>query len=259
MATSAIHKRLFFVGGNWKCNGTKDVVNKLVKDINESKYPGRDRVETVIAPTFIHLPLVSSTIRADVAVAAQNCYFESKGAFTGEVSPDQLHDLGIPWVIIGHSERRDIFKETDELIGKKVTAALKVGLKVIACLGERLEDREQGKTEEVVFRQMRALAGAINDWTNVVIAYEPVWAIGTGKTATPEIAQEVHASLRKWLTTNVNDATAQKTRIIYGGSVKGQNCADLAKQVDVDGFLVGGASLISSEFATIVNSSLCKN
>lgn len=176
----------------------------------------------------------------------------AKGAFTGEISPAMLKDIGADWVIIGHSERRQIFNETDELIAEKTAHALAEGLKVIACIGETLQEREAGQTEAVVFRQSKALAATIKDWTNVVVAYEPVWAIGTGKTATPAQAQEVHAALRKWFAENVSPAVSAAVRIQYGGSVTAANCKELASQPDIDGFLVGGASL-KPEFVQIVN------
>lgn len=168
------------------------------------------------------------------------------------MSPAQLKDVGATWVILGHSERRQIFGETDELIAQKVVHALENGLKVIACIGETLQEREAGQTEAVVFRQTKALADAVKDWTNVVLAYEPVWAIGTGKTATPQQAQEVHAALRKWLTENVSADVSASLRIQYGGSVTAGNAKELASQPDIDGFLVGGASL-KPEFVQIVN------
>lgn len=185
-------------------------------------------------------------------VAAQNCYKVSKGAFTGEVSPAMLKDNGIEWVILGHSERRNVFGENDQLIAEKVGHALNEGLSVIACIGEKIEEREAGKTLDVVYAQMEAIKPQVSDWSRVVVAYEPVWAIGTGKVATPAQAQEVHAALRKWLTENVSGDVANATRIIYGGSVTGSNCAELAKEGDIDGFLVGGASL-KPEFITIIN------
>ena len=184
-----------------------------------------------------------------------------------------LKDVGADWVIIGHSERRQIFGESDELIAEKVAFALAEGLKVIACIGETLQEREAGQTEAVVYRQTKAIAATVKDWTNVVVAYEPgkltlsvpiisvnflniyfisVWAIGTGKTATPQQAQEVHASLRKWFTDNVSPEVSDSIRIQYGGSVTAANCRELASQQDIDGFLVGGASL-KPEFVQIVN------
>lgn len=163
-----------------------------------------------------------------------------------------LKDVGADWVIIGHSERRTIFGESDELVAEKTAFALAEGLKVIACIGETLQEREAGKTEEVVFRQMKAIAAQVKDWTNVVVAYEPVWAIGTGKVATPQQAQDVHAALRKWLVDNVSADVSASLRIQYGGSVTAANCKELGSQPDIDGFLVGGASL-KPEFVQIVN------
>lgn len=182
----------------------------------------------------------------------QNAYKVPSGAFTGEISPAQLKDVGATWVILGHSERRQVFGESDELIAQKVVHALEQGLKVIACIGETLQEREAGQTEAVVFRQTKAFTDVIKDWTNVVLAYEPVWAIGTGKTATPDQAQEVHGALRKWLADNVSADVASSLRIQYGGSVTAANAKELASQPDIDGFLVGGASL-KPEFVQIVN------
>lgn len=163
-----------------------------------------------------------------------------------------LKDVGATWVILGHSERRQIFGESDELIAQKIVHALEQGLKVIACIGETLEEREAGKTNEIVFRQMKAFTDVVKDWSNVVLAYEPVWAIGTGKTATPQQAQDVHAALRKWLIDNVSADVSATLRIQYGGSVTAANCKELAAKPDIDGFLVGGASL-KPEFVNIVN------
>ncbi|MCL4127901.1 UNVERIFIED_CONTAM: hypothetical protein GTU68_000208 [Idotea baltica] len=189
---------------------------------------------------------------AEIGVAAQNCYKVGKGAFTGEIAPSMIQDLGCEWVILGHSERRNVFGESDELISEKVGFALESGLKVIPCIGEKLDEREGGRTQEVVFRQMKALLPNIKDWSRVVIAYEPVWAIGTGMTASPAQAQEVHAQLRQWLRDNVSAEVADSTRIIYGGSVSAANCNELASTGDIDGFLVGGASL-KPDFIKIIN------
>ncbi|MBA0551016.1 hypothetical protein Golob_021920, partial [Gossypium lobatum] len=167
---------------------------------------------------------------------------------------EQLKDIGCKWVILGHSERRHVIGEDDQFIGKKAAFALNEGLGVIACIGELLEEREGGKTFDVCFQQLKAFADVVPSWDNIVIAYEPVWAIGTGKVATPQQAQEVHVAVRDWLKKNVSEEVASKTRIIYGGSVNGSNCGELAKEEDIDGFLVGGASLKGPEFATIVNS-----
>ncbi|KAF6023991.1 TPI1 [Bugula neritina] len=163
-----------------------------------------------------------------------------------------IKDIGLNWVIIGHSERRHVFGESNELIGEKVAHALSEGLSVIACIGEQLSEREAGNTNQVVFEQTEAISKHIKDWSRVVLAYEPVWAIGTGKVATPDQAQEVHSDLRKWLSDNLSVDVALSTRIIYGGSVNAANCKDLAKQPDIDGFLVGGASL-KPEFSEIIN------
>ena len=165
-----------------------------------------------------------------------------------------LKEIGVNWVILGHSERRHVFGESDELVAAKVAHALSEGLNVLPCIGEKLEEREAGRTLEVNYRQLGAIAGVITnpeDWSRVVLAYEPVWAIGTGKTATPAQAQEVHAQLRSWIATNVSEKVANEIRILYGGSVTAANCREIGSQVDVDGFLVGGASL-KPEFQDII-------
>ncbi|RWR76732.1 Triosephosphate isomerase [Cinnamomum micranthum f. kanehirae] len=249
--------RKFFVGGNWKCNGTIEEVKKNVSMLNEAEVPSEEIVEVVVAPPFVFLSFVKSLLRSDFQVAAQNCWVRKGGAFTGEISAEMLVNLGIPWVILGHSERRLLLGETNEVVADKVAYALSQGLKVIACVGETLEQRESGSTLDVVAAQTKALADQISNWSNVVLAYEPVWAIGTGKVATPVQAQEVHSELRKWLKENVSAEVAETTRIIYGGSVNGGNCKELAVQPDVDGFLVGGASL-KPEFIDIIKSALVK-
>ncbi|KAM3281055.1 triosephosphate isomerase, cytosolic [Capsicum chacoense] len=249
--------RKFFVGGNWKCNGTSDEIKKIISTLNAGQVPSQDVVEVVVSPPFVFLPLVKNELRPDFHVAAQNCWVKKGGAFTGEVSAEMLVNLSIPWVILGHSERRALLGESNEIVGDKVAYALSQGLKVIACVGETLEQRESGSTMDVVAAQTKAIADLVKDWTNVVIAYEPVWAIGTGKVATPAQAQEVHAELRKWLQANVSAEVAASTRIIYGGSVSGANCKELAGQPDVDGFLVGGASL-KPEFIDIIKAAEVK-
>ncbi|KAA3465645.1 triosephosphate isomerase, chloroplastic-like isoform X1 [Gossypium australe] len=242
----------FFVGGNWKCNGTKDSITKLVSDLNGAKL--ESDVDVVVAPPFVYLDQVTSSLTDRIEVSAQNSWIGKGGAFTGEISVEQLKDVGCKWVILGHSERRHVIGEDDQFIGKKAAYALNEGLGVIACIGELLEEREAGKTFDVCFQQLKAFADVVPSWHNIVIAYEPVWAIGTGKVATPQQAQEVHLAARDWLKKNVSEEVASKTRIIYGGSVNGSNCGELAKEEDIDGFLVGGASLKGPEFATIVNS-----
>ncbi|GLT73664.1 hypothetical protein SLA2020_455050 [Shorea laevis] len=249
--------RKFFVGGNWKCNGTTEEVKKIVNTLNEGKVPSQDVVEVVISPPFVFLPLVKGLLRPDFHVAAQNCWVKKGGAFTGEVSAEMLANLGIPWVILGHSERRLLLGESNEFVGDKVAYALSQGIRVIACVGETLQQREAGSTMNVVAAQTKAIAEHVSNWNDVVVAYEPVWAIGTGKVATPTQAQEVHFELRKWLEKNVSPQVAASTRIIYGGSVSGANCKELAAQPDVDGFLVGGASL-KPEFIDIIKSAELK-
>ncbi|XP_043689054.1 triosephosphate isomerase, cytosolic [Telopea speciosissima] len=249
--------RKFIVGGNWKCNGTSDEVKKIVSMLNEAEVPSQDVVEVVVSPPFVFLPMVKSQLRPDFQVAAQNCWVKKGGAFTGEVSAEMLVNLGIPWVILGHSERRALLNESNEFVGDKVAYALAQGLKVIACVGETLEQRESGSTMAVVAEQTKAIADRVSDWSNVVLAYEPVWAIGTGKVASPAQAQEVHFELRKWLQQNVGAEVADSIRIMYGGSVNGANCKELAAKPDVDGFLVGGASL-KPEFIDIIKSGTVK-
>ncbi|RKP07791.1 Triosephosphate isomerase [Thamnocephalis sphaerospora] len=244
--------RKFFVGGNWKMNGSKKDVNTLVSMLNNATFSD---VEVVVAPPALYLSTVRTELNSNIEVAGQNAYYVSKGAYTGEVSPEMLKDMGINWVILGHSERRDIFRESDEVVAKKVKHALDTGLGVIACCGEKLEEREAGQTTAVVFRQLKAISDLVQDWSKIVIAYEPVWAIGTGKVATPQQAQDVHDSIRQWLSENVSPAAAEATRIIYGGSVNGGNCNELAGCPDVDGFLVGGASL-KPEFVNIINAKI---
>ena len=243
--------RKFVVGGNWKMNGDKNQINEIVNNLKNG--PLDPNVEIVVGVPAIYLSYVKNIIPNNIDVAAQNCWKVAKGAFTGEISPAMIKDVGVEWVILGHSERRTIFGEKDDLVADKVLHALESGLKVIACIGETLEEREAGKTEEVVFRQTKALIPSIGDkWDKVVIAYEPVWAIGTGKTASPQQAQDVHAALRNWLSTNVSPDVANAVRIQYGGSVTASNAKELASCPDIDGFLVGGASL-KPEFVDIVN------
>jgi len=234
-------------------NGTRESIGLLLDEFGKASVaPG---VAVVVAPSFPYIDLVRQRIRPEFELAGQNCASEAKGAFTGEVSAAMLKDSNVGWVILGHSERRAIFHESSETVGKKVSLALATGLQVIACVGEQLAEREANHTFDVVLSQLAAISAHVppGQWSKVVIAYEPVWAIGTGKVATPAQAQEVHLGIRNWLKTTVSPDVASATRIIYGGSVKGSNAAELAVQPDVDGFLVGGASLIASEFLDIVN------
>lgn len=174
----------------------------------------------MIAPPAVYLDGVARFARQGIAVAAQNSSAEATGAFTGEIAPAMLAELGVHWVILGHSERRHIFGESNELIGRKTKLALAAGVRVIACVGEKLEEREAGRTMDVIVEQLQAFAANTSDWAQVVVAYEPVWAIGTGRTATPEQAQEVHLAIRQWLAANVSPAVADSTRIIYGGTTR---------------------------------------
>ncbi|KAI5995949.1 Triosephosphate isomerase [Pisolithus albus] len=245
--------RQFFVGGNFKMNPISRAQKKVI--INELNAADLDpNTEVVIAPPSLYLLPLKDILRSDIKVAAQNCYCKTSGAFTGEISPAQLADAGIPYVILGHSERRTLFHETSELVAQKTKAALDGSLSVILCVGETLQEREAGNTTQVVESQLRAVVTVLkeSDWSRVVIAYEPVWAIGTGKVATAGQAQEVHAYIREFLSTAVSTAVSENTRIIYGGSVTASNCKELSTQIDVDGFLVGGASL-KPEFVDIIN------
>ncbi|KAK9829583.1 hypothetical protein WJX72_006614 [[Myrmecia] bisecta] len=247
--------RTFFVGGNWKCNGTAQSVSALVDTLNNADLPAAGIVEVVVAPTYVHIPLVQQKLRFEIAVSAQNCWVKGNGAYTGEVSADILVDLGLHWVILGHSERRSLLQESNEFVADKTVYALSKGLNVILCVGETLAQRENGDTMNIVNDQIKAVADKLSpsDWTKVVVAYEPVWAIGTGKVATTEQAQEVHQQLRSWLSDNVSADVGAQTRIIYGGSVSAKNCNELAGAPDIDGFLVGGASL-KPEFVDIIAS-----
>jgi triosephosphate isomerase len=231
-------------------NGDPKSIDGIIEFL--TKGPLHPSVEVVVSPPACFLSYCHSKVPKGVLVAAQNCYKVAKGAFTGEISPAMLKSLSIKWVILGHSERRHIFMESDQLVAEKVKHALDEGIDVIFCIGEKIEERKAGHTKEVCFRQMQAALDQKIDWNRIVIAYEPVWAIGTGETATPEQAQEVHGWCRDWLKEKVSPQLASTIRIIYGGSVTKDNCRELAQKPDVDGFLVGGASL-KPDFVQIVN------
>ena len=207
----------------------------------------------LFAPVSAHLLPAKQLAASHLLVGAQNCGAQGNGAYTGEVSAEVLLDLGIQWVILGHSERRSLYNESNELVAKKVKYALEKGLNVILCIGEKLAERENGTTNDVLKAQLDACKPSVADWSKVVVAYEPVWAIGTGKVASPEQAQDTQAYVRSWLKDNVSEDVANATRIIYGGSVTEGNCAELIKKPDVDGFLVGGAAL-KPGFADIIKS-----
>lgn len=242
------------IAGNWKMHKTRqqaaDLANALAASVGTY-----DLVEVVLCPPYTSLETVGQAIRGTkISLGAQNCHWADQGAYTGEVSPAMLADVGCKYVIIGHSERRQYFAETNESINKKAQAAYRHGLIPIICVGETLEERESGKTQAVVTAQVR---GCLKDLpadkvATSVIAYEPVWAIGTGRTATKEQAQEVHALIRKLVAEMFSAEVAEKIRIQYGGSVKPQNIRELMAQPDIDGALVGGASLEADSFTAIV-------
>ena len=242
------------IAGNWKMY--KDVAEsmELANGIKREIY-NVENVEIVISPTFVNLPNVCDMLtEANIGVAAQNCYWEDEGAFTGEISVPMIKKIGCKYVIIGHSERRKYFGETDETVNKKVKAVIDGGLIPIMCVGETLEEREAGKTMEVVETQ---ITGGLKDLNEefispLIIAYEPVWAIGTGKTATREQAQEVHAMIRLLLKDMYSDSLSDGMRVLYGGSVKPDNIIELMEEKDIDGGLIGGASLKSEGFIDII-------
>ena len=242
------------IAGNWKLNNTVSEAVSLTTALKPLVAGCRD-VEIIVAPPFTALASVSSTIAdSNIRLAAQDVYWEDSGAFTGEISAPMLKDVGCDYVIIGHSERRQYFGETNESVNQKVKAVLGHGLMPIICVGEQLEERESGQTEAVIESHVTGgIAGlSATDVYSCVIAYEPVWAIGTGKTATPDQAQEVHAFIRGLLTAAHSAEVASQIRIQYGGSVKPENASELMTQPDVDGALVGGASLEAESFAQIV-------
>jgi triosephosphate isomerase len=247
--------RRLLVAGNWKMNTTRASAVALARAVVEGTAESTARVDVLVSPPFPYLLPVVEVVRGSrVAVAAQNAYHEPPGAFTGEVAMEMLVDVGCTSVILGHSERRHILGESDAAINRKVRAALAKNLQVILCVGELKEERLAEKTDAVLDRQMEGgLAGvSAEDLSRLVIAYEPVWAIGTGLTATPEQAEQAHLHLRKWLTARYNADAAERLRILYGGSVKPDNAAELIAQPNVDGALVGGASLKADQFLPIV-------
>jgi len=246
--------RKFFVGGNWKMNGDFASIDGIIAFM-KSDVVAKNATATdiVVAPPALYMTYVRDQLKCTgVQLAAQNCYRVASGAFTGELSPAMIKDVGARWAIIGHSERRHVFGESDALIADKTAHALQSGIGVILCIGEKLDERESEKTKEVCYRQLQAIVDKNVDWTNIVVAYEPVWAIGTGKTATPDQAQQAHVWVREFLREKVSTTAADATRIIYGGSVTADNACELGKLADIDGFLVGGASL-KPDFVKIIN------
>jgi triosephosphate isomerase len=242
-----------YVAGNWKMNLNLAEARELIEGIR-SKFPSAPPVDLAVFPPYVLLfPMAKALAGSTIKLGGQNCYFELKGAFTGEISPLMLKDTGCQAVIIGHSERRHVFGEPGDLLKKKVQAALGAGLEVIYCIGETLDEREAGQTEAVLARQISEVLGPDVALDNITLAYEPVWAIGTGRTATSAQAQEAHAFVRQEIEKRYNGSSAQTVRIQYGGSVKADNARELMSQPDVDGVLVGGASLKADEFVGIIN------
>lgn len=241
------------IAGNWKMNNntqqTINLIDELVKKLSQTK------AEVIIAPSFVNLALaVQATKESPIVVAAQNMHFAEKGAYTGEVSADMLESIGVKTIILGHSERREYFNETDESLAKKVDTALAHQMRIIFCIGEKLAERKANKHFEVVKSQIeKALFHlSASDWANIVLAYEPVWAIGTGETASPEQAQEIHAFIRKTINEKYGNEVADNVTILYGGSCNAKNAASLFANPDVDGGLIGGASLIADDFVSII-------
>jgi len=245
--------RKWIVAGNWKMNNSIAESVRLATEIKQG-VSGLTNGQVVVAPPFTALQSVNDVLRGSaVALAAQNMYFENKGAYTGEVSPLMLRDAGCSYVLVGHSERRKYFLESDEMVNSKALSALSAGLRPIICVGETEAERNKGVTESVVGRQVRAALAevAVEKLPEIVIAYEPVWAIGTGKVATPEQAEDVHDFIRR-LMVEIYGCVAEDVRILYGGSVTKDNIAELIAMKDIDGALVGGASLQAAGFLGII-------
>lgn len=243
------------VAGNWKMHGSTASIQQLLAGLTlDTLAPGRPSlpVDVVVCPTYVHIPQVlSQCADSAIEIGSQDCSHVASGAFTGEVAATMLQELGCQWVIIGHSERRQYHAESDDLVAAKLSAVVESGLTPIVCVGETREQRESGEAESVVASQLTAALQNQANLEGLVIAYEPVWAIGTGLTATPQEAQDMHAFIRAQLT-SVNGVNSDATRVLYGGSVKGSNAVELFAQQDIDGALVGGAALIVEEFLAIV-------
>jgi len=247
-------QRTPFICGNWKSEGFRSSINNLISSLNAAKL-NTPRLVACVAPGHLHLDLVSTNLKRTFEVAAQDCSEFDTGAYTGGVAATQLRDFGVNWVILGHSERRRYHNDTDFIVAAKVKLAIRAGLRVIACVGETLEERKAGRTLEIVRRQAAAICDAAGeDFWSLILAYEPVWAIGTGLTASPQQAQDVHHDLRSFIAENYGEKLSLKMRIIYGGSVKPENASELYCMQDVDGFLVGGASLNAGSFMAICDS-----
>ena len=243
------------VAGNWKMNKTLAQTETLLSEL-AAKLPDTD-AEVMVAPTYVSLVGAVHTLQASkIEVIAQNMHFAESGAYTGEISADMLLDIGVDTAIIGHSERRAYFGETDEILAKKVVTALDKGIRVMFCFGEELEDRKSGNHFKVVESQLKNALFSLDAsaWSKIILAYEHVWAIGTGETASPEQAQEMHAFIRKTIGEAFNSAIANAVSILYGGSVKPGNAEEIFSKPDVDGGLIGGASLVADDFVAIIKS-----
>jgi triosephosphate isomerase len=239
------------IAGNWKMHGSLASVEALIGGLLGNALP--ERVDIAVCPTYVHLAQALGLCEGSpVAVGAQDCSYMQSGAYTGEVSAEMLVDQGCRWVILGHSERRQYHAESDDLVAAKLAAAVQSGLSPIVCVGETREQREAGEAEAVVAGQLQGALSGQTDLSSLVIAYEPVWAIGTGLTATPDQAQDMHAFIRGQLG-GVAGVDANATRILYGGSVKAGNAVELFAQPDIDGALVGGAALVAEDFLAIVS------
>ena len=244
--------RKAIIAGNWKMNNTAAQGVELVEALKP--LVAEAECDVVVCVPFTDIPAVSKALAgSNIRLGAQNVHFAEKGAYTGEISADMLKEYGVEYVIIGHSERRQYFGETDETVNKRMHAALAAGLIPIVCIGESLEERETGKTEAVLDVQIREGLKGLDDVSKIVIAYEPVWAIGTGKTATAEQANETIGFIRKTLAEVFCPVCAEKVRIQYGGSMNAKNCKELMAMPEIDGGLIGGASLKSADFAAIVH------
>ena len=245
------------VAGNWKMNLDKSNSENLVKEILESTQEKKD-IQIVLSPPFVYLEQIvkDCVSRTDVLIAAQNCSAYDNGAFTGEVSTNMLKSIGVDYVIVGHSERRQFFSESNDVLMNKISLSLSNNLKVIFCCGEDINQREKDLHFEIIENQLKSTVFklSVNDFSKIVIAYEPIWAIGTGKTATSDQAQEIHGFIRSLITNNYNKDISDNTTILYGGSCKPSNAKAIFSEDDIDGGLIGGASLKSADFTSIISS-----
>lgn len=242
--------RKIIIAGNWKMKGNKKIYSELISEWNQIK---NIKYEVIIGVPYPYLDYVVQKLNSKIKVASQNIHHKEQGAYTGEVSVDMIKDFGVDWTILGHSERRFLYKETNEIVANKVKTALNNNINVILCIGERMEHRVDGMVMDVITKQLSSVFKLLNNdqFKNIVIAYEPVWAIGTGRTPTEEQIQKVHANIRTWIKQNVTEDISRQIRLLYGGSVSYLNSQKIAECKDVDGFLIGGTSL-TNEFEKII-------